>query len=91
MKYAVIKVINGNYSVHAEGFTDANKAKVNYHSLCQVLWNAEDVITGCVAIVDENLDIANGYKEFISHPVPMPEPEPEPEPEINEEETPTED
>ena len=26
MKYAVLKVINGNFSVHAEGFTDVDKA-----------------------------------------------------------------
>ena len=68
MKYAVIKVINGNYSIHAEGFTDLNAAKVSYHGLCQTLWNASDVQTACVAIFDENLDIIPGYREFISHP-----------------------
>lgn len=73
MKYAVIKVVNGNYSVNAEGFTDLDKAKVNYHGLCQTLWNAEDVVTACVSIVDENLLIVQGYREFISHVEPEPE------------------
>ena len=67
MKYAVIKVINGNYFVHAEGFTDLTKAITNFHGLCQTLWNAEDVKSACVMIVDENLDVVNGYKEFIRH------------------------
>lgn len=67
MKYAVIKVINGSYSIHAEGFTELTSALVNYHGLCQTLWNANDVITAEVMIVDENLDCVEGYKEFIHH------------------------
>jgi hypothetical protein len=69
MKYAIIKVINGNYAVHAEGIIDMNNAKVNFHGLCQTLWSAPDVITACVMIVDENLDVVEGYKEFISHAI----------------------
>jgi hypothetical protein len=74
MKYAVIKVINGNYSVHAEGFEELIPAKVSFHGLCQTLWNAPDVITAEVAIVDENLDYAEGYKEFIKHEPTVTEP-----------------
>lgn len=66
MKYAIIKVINGNYSIHAEGITDIGKAKVNFHGLCQTLWNADDVLTACVMITDENLNVVEGYREFIS-------------------------
>ena len=69
MKYAIIKVINGNYFVHTEGITDVNAAKTQFHGLCQTLWNASDVITAEVMIVDEQLDCVEGYKEFISHPV----------------------
>ncbi len=67
MKYAIIKVINGNYSVHAEGITDVSAAKMSFHGLCQMLWNAADVITACVMIIDENLNAVEGYREFISH------------------------
>lgn len=67
MKYAVLKVINGNYFVHAEGITDVNVAKTTYHGLCQQLWNAQDVVTAMVMIVDENLDCVERYKEFIHH------------------------
>ena len=67
MKYAVIKVINGTYSVHAEGFQTVEAAKVSYHGLCQTLWNSPDVLTASVAIVDEQMDTVEGYKEFIHH------------------------
>lgn len=67
MKYAVIKVINGNYSVHAEGITDLSAAKVSYHGLCQTLWNASDVRTAYAMIVDEQLDVVEGCKEYIHH------------------------
>ena len=67
MKYAIIKCINGNYSIHAEGITALENAKTNYHGLCQTLWNAPDVLTAHVAIVNEQLDVVDGYKEFIHH------------------------
>lgn len=82
MKYAIIKVINGNFSVHAEGFTDIASAKVNFHALCQTLWNAPDVTSAYVMIADEQLDAAEGYKEYIHH-----DPQPEPTPEEQEEPT----
>ena len=69
MKYAIIKCINGNYSVHAEGITAIENAKTQFHGLCQTLWNASDVITAYVAIMDEQLDVVEGYKEFIHHEV----------------------
>lgn len=75
MKYTIIKCINGNYSVHAEGITDLSSAKTQFHGLCQTLWNAPDVLTAHAAIVDEQLDVVEGYKEYIHHdPQPTPEP-----------------
>lgn len=67
MKYAIIKVINGNYSVHAEGITVLSNAKTQFHGLCQTLWNAPDVISATVKIVDENLDCVEDYRECITH------------------------
>ena len=80
MKYAIIKCINGNYAIHAET-SDLNSAKVNFHGLCQTLWNATDVLTAKVEIVDEQLNVVEDYREFIHHD---PEPEPEPETETTE-------
>lgn len=77
MKYAVIKVVNGAYSVHAEGITELASAKVTFHGLCQTLWNAPDVLTAQVMIVDEQLDVVEGYKEFIHHEAVATEPTPE--------------
>lgn len=67
MKYSIIKCINGNYSIHAEGITDINSAKTQFHGLCQTLWNAPDVIKASVMIADENLDAVDGYKEVVYH------------------------
>lgn len=67
MKYSIIKCVNGNYSIHAEGITNLSNAKTQYHGLCQTLWNASDVITATVIIADENLDCVEDYKEFITH------------------------
>lgn len=67
MKYAIVKCTNGNFSVHAEGFTNLSNAKVAYHGLCQTLWNASDVITASVAIVDENFSVVEPYREYITH------------------------
>ena len=76
MKYSIVKVINSNFAIHAE--TDnLDSAKVNFHGLCQTLWNAPDVLSATVKIMDENLDCVEGYKEFITH-----EPQPEPTPEV---------
>ena len=77
MKYGIVKVINGNYSIHAEGITNLAQAKTMFHGVCQTLWNAPDVLTAEVMIVDENLDYVEGYKEFIHHDAPQVRPEPE--------------
>ena len=82
MKYAIIKVINGNYFVHAEGITALESAKTQFHGLCQTLWNAADVLSAYVMIVDEQLDVVEGYKEYIHHGGVQTTPEPEPEPEV---------
>ena len=74
MIYAIEKVINGNYFIHAEGITDVDAAKAQFHGLCQTLWNATDVVTACVRIMDENLNTVQGYIEYISHVQPEPEP-----------------
>lgn len=68
MKYAIIQVSNGSYSVVADGIINLDSAKTQFHNLCAALWNAPDVITACVMIADENLGAVQGYREFISHP-----------------------
>lgn len=67
MKYAIITVTDGTYLVREEGITDVSTAKKRYHYWCNLLWSEASVINAEVAIVDENLDAVEGYKEFIHH------------------------
>lgn len=67
MKYAIIKVINGNFFIHAEGITALESAKTQFHGLAQMLWDAPDVLSAYIEIVDEQLDVVEGYKEYIHH------------------------
>ena len=67
MKFAIIKVINGNFFIHAEGIPTIEAAKTQFHGLCQTLWNADDVLSAYVMIADEQLDVVEGYKEYIHH------------------------
>ena len=83
MKLAIISCINGNFKIEAEGFTNEQAALVTFHSKCQIFWNAPDVLAGEIAIVDEQLNVYRGFKEFIQH-TPQPTSIIEDEPEENE-------
>ena len=77
MKYSIIKCINGAFTVDSE-HGELTLAKVRFHAICQTLWNAQDVVTAKVMIVDEQLNCVEDYREYIHHdPEPTPEPEPE--------------
>lgn len=69
MKYAIVKVINGHFFIQSEGIESLSSAKVQFHGLCETLWNAPDVVTAEVKIMDENLDCVEDTKEFIYHEV----------------------
>ena len=75
MKLAIITCVNGSFTVAAEGIETEQAALVTFHNQCASLWNAPDVITGEVAIVDEQLDIYHGCKEFIRHDIQQTTPE----------------
>jgi hypothetical protein len=79
MNYAIIKVSNGSFSIQTEWGNNLNGAKVEFHRVCQTLWNAPDVVTAMVMIADENLDAVEGYREFIHHEVSAPVAEETPE------------
>ena len=67
MKLAIIQCADGNYRIVYEGITTEQSALINFHNLCAALWGDAGTTEATVAIVDENLDIYHGYKEFISH------------------------
>ena len=67
MKYSIIKVVNGNFSIDSEWGENLTGAKTAFHGVCQALWNATDVLNAYVMIADEQLDAVDGYKERIHH------------------------
>lgn len=66
MKYAIIKCSNGSFSVESE-WSDLTKAKVQYHAVCQALWNAPDVVSAKVLLVDEQLICIDDCHEYVHH------------------------
>lgn len=65
--YAIIKCVNGNFFIHSEGIESLENAKTQFHGLCQTLWNAPDVTDAFVMIANTQLDVVEGYKEYIHH------------------------
>lgn len=78
MKYAIVKCVNSSFSIDSE-WDNLTSAKVQFHGVCRTLWSADDVLSSHVAIVDEQLDVVEGYKESIHHSAQQPTPQPEPE------------
>ncbi len=66
MKYAVVRCTDSNYDIHSE-HPNIEAAKIAYHSYCASLWNDKNTKRAVVKIVDENLDNAEGYRDFIHH------------------------
>lgn len=72
MKYAVISTINGVFKIEAEYDNNLQGAIVFFHQKCAMLWNASDVLTAKVEVVDESLAVVDGHSEVIIHPVVEP-------------------
>lgn len=67
MNYAVISTINGNFKIESEHGNDKQAAMVDFHDKCKIYWNAPDVETGTVMVVDESLCNVDGHTERITH------------------------
>lgn len=82
MNYAIVSSINGVFKIESEHGQDKQAAFVNFHSLCRIYWNASDVISGMIKVVDENLDVVDSKMEYITHePIQNNQPVEETEPE----------
>jgi len=66
MKYAVVRCTDSNYDIHSE-HPNIEAAKIAFHSYCAALWNDKNTKMAVVKIMDENLDNAEGYRDFIHH------------------------
>ena len=67
MKYAVLKIVNGNYSIDSEHGENKNAAIMRWHDVCRTLWGSTDVKSATVTVVNDNGDQVDGYKETIHH------------------------
>ena len=65
MKYAIIRCTDGNFAVHGE-YPTIEAAKIAFHQYSAALWNDPLTTKAMVKIVDEQLDNAEGYREFIN-------------------------
>jgi len=63
----VIQKVNGNMVIKSS-WTDDKKAnaKQSFHDTCRLLYADSETTGGVVAIVDDNLDVVDGCKEFIA-------------------------
>lgn len=64
-KYALVNCVNGNFAVVSE-HSSKDSGIIAFHQRSAVLWNADDVITARLNLVDENLYVVDGrYTEWI--------------------------
>lgn len=69
MKYAVVVNSNGTFEIKSEWTDDLPGARIDFWDKCKIYENAQDVKHATVAIMDENYDIVEGKREFITHEV----------------------
>ncbi len=65
MKYDVIQKVNGNIVVVSTWTDNLSGAKKAFHDRCALLYSDAETTSGVVAILDDNLDVVDGMKEFI--------------------------
>ena len=63
MRFAIIQVVNGNFSIVSEHGDNLQAARVAFHERCKILWNAPDVERAVVELVDSDLNVYTGYVE----------------------------
>lgn len=62
----VIQKVSGNLSIVSSwGDDDIASAKSAYHNQCRLLYADAETKSGVVALLDDNLDVVDGCKEFI--------------------------
>ena len=66
MKYDVVQKVNGNLVIVSTWVDDKVGAKQSYHDRLKLLYSDKDTTSGVVAILDDNLDVVDGMKEFIN-------------------------
>ena len=65
MKYDVVQKVNSNITVVSTWTDNKNGAKEAFHNQCKLLYADKDTTSGVVEILDDNLDLVDGCKEYI--------------------------
>ena len=65
MKYDVVQKVDGNLVIKSTWTDNPNGARKAYHDVCSLLWADPETTSGVVAILDDNLDVFEGNKEYI--------------------------
>lgn len=68
-KFAVVSVVNGVFNIDSEWGDNLQGARIAFHNRCSALWNASDVITAVVRLVNRDFLTYLNYVEGIEHPV----------------------
>lgn len=63
--YDVVQKVNGNITIVSSWKDNLNGAKQAFHNQCKNLYADSDTNSGVVAILDDNLDVVEGKREFI--------------------------
>lgn len=62
----VIQKVDGNLVIISSwGDDNIASAKAAYHDRCKLLYADAQTTSGVVALLDDNLDVVDGCKEFI--------------------------
>ena len=64
-KYDVVQKVNGNLTVISSWEDNKIGAKQAFHHQCELLYSDKDTISGVVALLDDNLAVVDGKKEYI--------------------------
>lgn len=67
-KYDVVQKVDGNLVLVSTWVDNKNGAIKAWHDRCALLWADAGTTNGVVAILDDNLEVMDGKKEFISKP-----------------------
>jgi len=65
-KYDVVQKVNGSLVIVSTWEDNKTGAKQAFHERCKLLYSDKDTTSGVVAILDDNLDVVDGMKEFIN-------------------------
>jgi len=65
-KLFVVQTVNGSMTIVSEWRDNENGAKQAFHNQCRLLYSDAATTSAYVAILDEQLDVYQGFKEFVN-------------------------